>query len=134
MWQKTGPVTLLLLISLAAFSQEEKSEENQQKGAHRITIGLGHTQQAKGKNEEGKTGWLPLASWSLNYDYWIGNKWAIGLQTDLVLEKFIVEDEDGDELEREKPLALIPVGIYKPGKHFSFMAGAGIELEKEENL
>jgi len=70
----------------------------------------------------------------LNYDYWISNKWAIGLQTDLVLEKFIVEESDGQELEREKPFAIVPVGIFKPWKHFSFIAGAGIELEKEENL
>ena len=56
------------------------------------------------------------------------------MQTDLVLEKFIVEKENGQELERDKPFAIVPVALFKPYKHFSFIAGAGIELEKEENL
>ena len=104
------------------------------KGAHRLTTGLGHTMLAKGKNVDGKKVWLPVPSWSFNYDYWVGNKWAIGLQTEVILEKFIVEGEHGEELERETPVALIPVAIYKPGKHFSFIGGAGIELAAEENL
>ena len=78
--------------------------------------------------------WLPVPSWSFNYDYWIGNKWAIGLQSDFVMENFVVETEHGNELEREKPVALIPVGLYKPFKHFSFIIGSGIEFEKHENL
>jgi hypothetical protein len=109
-------------------------KEGSLKGTHRLTTGLGHTHLAHGKNIEGKMVWLAAPSWSFNYDYWISNKWAIGLQTDLVLEEFIVEDEHGEELERKKPFAIIPVGIFKPFKHFSFIAGAGVEFEAEENL
>src|SRR5262245_7760830 len=125
---------LLLLISLSLFSQEEKKEEEGMKGTNRLTIGLGHTHLANGINDDGKKVWMAVPSWSFNYDYWISNRWAIGLQTDLVIEKFIVEQEDGQDLEREKPFAVIPVGIFKPCKHFSFIAGGGIEFEKEENL
>src|SRR5215467_7947284 len=129
-------IKTILVLSLAAngFSQEAKTEEKSIKGDHRITVGLGHTHLANGKTEDGSKGWVAVPSWSLNYDYWISNKWAIGLQTDLVLEKFIIEKDNGQELEREKPFAIVPVGVFKPYKHFSFIAGAGIELAKEENL
>jgi hypothetical protein len=126
---------LFLLITSPVISQEVNEEQKESmKGSHRITLGLGHTQLSKGKNAEGNIDWLGMPSWSLNYDYWIDNKWAAGLQTDLVLETFVVEENDGDEIEREKPVAIVPVAIYKSGKHWSFFAGAGIEFEKEENL
>lgn len=133
-YQRYVLVVSLLLLWLPLLSQEEKKEEESLKGVNRLTIGLGHTHLSKGKNEDGKTTWLAVPSWSLNYDYWISNRWAIGLQTDLVIEKFIVEQTDGEDLEREKPVALVPVAIFKPYKHFSFIAGPGVELEKNENL
>ena len=37
-----------------------------------------------------------MPSWSLNFDYWISNKWAIGVQNDLILESFIIEDHEGE--------------------------------------
>lgn len=132
MYRKAINTAFMLLLSLPLLSQEVKEEESM-KGSHRITMGLGHTHLSKGKNTDGKTVWLPLASWSLNYDYQIGARWGIGLQTDLVLEKFIVEENE-KEVEKEKPITIVPVAIFKPGRHFSFIAGGGIELEKEENL
>jgi hypothetical protein len=135
---KKGICLIFLLFgSLIIFSQEQQKEEKTEegmKGTHRVTIGLGHTHLAEGKNVDGEKVWINAPSWSLNYDYWIANKWAIGLQTEMVLEKFIVEKSDGEDLERNKPIALILVGLYKPGKHFAFIAGGGIEFEEEENL
>lgn len=132
---KIAYIAWVLFAAVQALAQEDiKEEESALKGSHRLTTGLGHTHLSKGKNADGKTVWLLEPSWSLNYDHWLSNKWAIGLQTDLVLEKFIVEDENGQEVKRERPWAVIPVGLFKPWKHFSFIAGAGIELEKKENM
>ena len=107
--------------------------EHSMKGASRLTLGLGHTHISEGQ-VDGKTQWLVAASWSVNYDYWLSNKWALGLQTDLILEDFLIEDADKEIIERKRPLAVVPVGIYKPGKHFSFLAGAGIEIAEGKNL
>lgn len=60
-------------------------------GSHRVTIGLGHTHLSKGKNSEDKTVWLSEPSWSLNYGYRIGDRGTIGLQTDGVLEKYMMD-------------------------------------------
>jgi hypothetical protein len=71
-------------------SIEHQSHESNNKGLNRITVGLGHTHISEGKID-GDTEWLTLASWSLNYDHWFSDKWAIGLQNDIVLESFIIE-------------------------------------------
>lgn len=136
MYQKLIHIIWIAFIPLHVWSQQNEINENKEgtKGAHRLTTGLGHTHIAKGKDIEGEKVWLLEPSWSFNYDYRISNKWAVGLQTDLVLEKFIVEDEEGGDIEREKPWAVIPVAMFKPFKHFSFIAGTGIEFEKKENM
>ena len=136
---KNGRIVLMIVIMLslqiASAQEPEKVHDHESlKGSHRISLGLGHTHLSKGKNIDGEEVWLPVTSWSLAYDYHIAKKWSIGLQSDMVLEEFIVEDHDGQELEREKPIALALVGFFKPGKHFSFIGGAGIEMEKEKNL
>ena len=46
----------------------KEQEHKDNKGASRLTIGLGHAHVSEGKID-GDTKWLALASWSLNYDY-----------------------------------------------------------------
>jgi hypothetical protein len=126
----------LFLSCFMAWSQPQDHSSHEQpsaKGSHRLTLGLGHTHVSEGKID-GRTKWLALASWSFNYDYWIANKWAIGLQNDLVLESFKVEHGDQEILERSYPLAVVPVAIYKPGKRLSLIGGVGGEFAHEKNL
>lgn len=103
------------------------------KGSHRITLGLGHTHISNGQ-VDGKTKWLATASWSINYDYWLSDKWAIGLQNDIILESFIIEHGDEELLERKYPWAIVPVAIYKPGKRLSLLGGVGAEFSSGHNL
>lgn len=103
------------------------------KGSHRLTLGLGHTHLSQGEIE-GRTEWLPIASWTLNYDYWLSNKWAIGLQNDLILETFIVKHDGDKELERKNPWAMVPVGMYKFGKHWTAIGGVGAEFSEGHTL
>jgi hypothetical protein len=103
------------------------------KGSHRLTLGLGHTHVSQGK-VDGETRWLVLPSWSINYDYWITNKWAVGLQTDLITETFLIESNDGEEFERASPIAVVPVAMFKSGKHWSFIVGVGGEFAREHDF
>lgn len=103
------------------------------KGANRLTLGLGHTHVSEGK-VDGRTEWIVMPSWSLNYDYWVSNKWAVGLQTDLLLETFVIENHEEELIERKHPLAVVPVALYKAGKNLTLFGGIGIEFSSAQNL
>ena len=63
----------------------------------------------------------------------ISEKVGIGLNVDVLIETFAIEDRDGIEVERERPVATILVGDYEIGKRFALVVGAGVEWEKNEN-
>jgi hypothetical protein len=130
-------IVILLLTGFKSQAQEsipaEGKSHEAMKGASRLTLGLGHTHVAEGE-VDGKTKWLPLASWSLNYDYWFSNKWAIGLQSDIILESFVIKNKEEELIERSYPISLVPVAIYKAGEHLSIFAGVGAEFAKEKNI
>ncbi len=127
-------------MTFVGFGQHT-AEPNQQpghathslKGTHRLTLGLGHTHIAEGV-VDGEVEWISAGSWSFNYDYWLSDSWAIGLQNDLVLEIFFVEDNDKEVIERSRPWSVVPVAIFKPFKRLSFLGGVGVEFTKEQNL
>jgi hypothetical protein len=103
------------------------------KGSNRLSLGLGHTTISQGQ-VDGKTQWLATASWSLNYDYWLADKWAIGLQNDIILESFKIQDRFEETIERSYPVSVIPIVIYKPGVHFSLIGGLGAEFSEGHTL
>lgn len=127
----------LVLINFTAKAQEKihsNSESNHSmRGASRLTLGLGHTHVSEGK-VDGKTKWLALPSWSLNFDYWLSDKWAVGLQNDLIMETFIIESHNQELIERKYPLAVVPLALYKPGKNLTLIGGIGAEFSKGHTL
>jgi len=42
---------------------------------------------------------------ALHYNYWLNENWTIGLHTDFLNENFFIENEEGEILERERPVA-----------------------------
>ena len=127
---------LFLFITASGHAQEENNEESE-KGVHRISLAICHNNISQGaRSESSDVKWLSLPAWSLDYDYWLSDKWAIGLHTDFIVEDFYVKANLSDEeiLERSSPIAPAVVGIFKPTKHSSFLFGVGAEFAKEENL
>ena len=128
-----------LLMGVQGVGQEHKDASashtvhHGMKGSHRLTIGLGHTHISQGIIN-GETEWVTAGSWSFNYDYWLSDKWAIGLQNDLVLETFFIEDKEEEIIERAYPWAIVPVAIFKPGKRLSLLGGVGVEIAHKKNL
>ena len=102
-------------------------------GTHRITLGLGHTNISQGRIG-GDTRWLATASWSLNYDYWLANRWAVGLQSDVVLEQFVIEHGDQEQLERKYPVSIAPVALFKATKLLTLVGGVGVEYASGEAI
>jgi hypothetical protein len=115
---------------LTASAQEKKEESL--KGSHQVTLGLGHTYLSA--RIEDQTKWLGVVSWSFDYAYWFRDRWAVGLQTDLLNESFKVETDKGEVLERENPVIVLPAAIYRASEHIHLVGGAGSEFSKGEHL
>lgn len=128
-------ITLFLFLSFQTglFAQEEHSESHSMKGSHRLSLGLGHAHISQGKID-GKNEWLVAPTWAIDYDYWIGDKWAIGLQNEIVVETFSIEDNADELVERSYPISVIPSVIWKPFKRLSFVGGLGLEFSEGDNL
>ena len=123
-------IALACILTISSFSQGNESERSEK---HRFTFMPSHTYLRV--DSENNKDWTTLASFGLNYDFWIKENMAIGLHSDVITESFIVSrQEDEQILERERPLALIGVFLYKLENGLTPLVGAGIELEKEEHL
>ena len=130
-----------MMTFMSQFAQEHSEEthhySDESKKHHQIGLLIGHTHISQGI-QEGKRRWKVLPAFGINYNYWINDKWAIGLHTDIVLDTYEVErylDGGSEEIiERETPIAPALIIAYKPFEHISFLVGPGYEIEKEENL
>ncbi|WP_353777326.1 hypothetical protein [Winogradskyella sp. 3972H.M.0a.05] len=134
----TTSLLLLLLQSFLSSAQDKVHDKNSEHtNKHSIALMLSHTQINEGVNEQGKRQWLSLPSWGINYTYFIDGKWAVGLHSDIIIEDFVVESigrSSQETIERSYPIATALVGLYKPTKHFSILAGSGMEITKEQNF
>ncbi|WP_343707838.1 hypothetical protein [Flavobacterium sp.] len=128
---------LLLFFSTKIVAQE--SGEEKFKPHHQIGISINHVHVFEGRDDEGNRETLTLPAWGIDYTFQFHEKWAIGLHTDFIVEKFKVEkvyasEEDKETVERSYPIAPALMGIYKPNEHWSFLLGFGGEFAKEEDF
>ncbi|GAA4293104.1 hypothetical protein [Aestuariibaculum suncheonense] len=133
-------LSLALLTTTYVFAQEDsfKEVESEEHFKHQVGFLLGHSH-VPSLYSDGKKEWKALPSFTLYYNYWLNDKWAVGLHTDVIIENFVVEENFASEgeatfLEREKPVAPAVMVVFKPGEHFSYLLGAGGEFAKGENL
>jgi len=101
---------------------------------HQLGVVISHAHVFDGRDANGKKKVLSLPSWGLDYTYNFHPKWGIGLHTDIIIEKYKVEEHDGEVIERSYPVAPAIMGVYKPGGHWSFLLGMGGEFAKEEDF
>ncbi len=124
----------LLSFSLGAIAQSgaEEKEESELESKHSISFVIGHARIGQGRNAEGNKEFLAVPSLAIDYNYWINPKWAIGLHTDLLNEKFYIEDENGQILERNRPIAPAITGVFKLTERWAISLGMGKEFSTEE--
>ncbi len=118
---------------LLAQESEEGNAEEGLSGKSRITVGLGHTNLSEGEIE-GKNSWLTVPSWTINYDYWINNELGIGIQSDLILEEFVIKDDKEEFIERKRPVSIVPVALFKPSERINLIGGIGYEFADGEDF
>lgn len=123
-------LSFIFIFCFIIICSQEKSEESK----HQIELSLTHVNISSGYNSDGGK-WISLPGFGLDYDYEFSEKWSLGLHTDIIIEKFVVEKNIGKNqaIERSYPIAPALMASRKFGKHL-LMFGAGAEFAKEENL
>ncbi|MEG0848351.1 MAG: hypothetical protein RSD71_05460 [Flavobacterium sp.] len=130
--------TIFYLVSYSSVTAQE-SEKKTFSPHHQIGISINHAHVFEGRDDEGNHEVLNLPAWGVDYTYQFHEKWAIGLHTDFIIEKFKVEKtyasgDDKETVERSYPIAPAVMGIYKPSESWSILLGFGGEFAKEENF
>lgn len=128
-------IAFLLSINASLFAQQhEEEQEHEVIKHHMVALVIAHTHIPKGYQSSKGTEILIVPSWGLNYDYWFNTTWAIGLHADMEIATYIIEDDTGTDLERERPIIISIVGSYKPWKGLMFGVGFGKEFEPHHNF
>ncbi|MEP0710550.1 hypothetical protein [Algoriphagus sp.] len=123
-----------VLLSHTVMAQEEVREGSEREGRHSLALVLAHARIGQGRDAEGNKQFTSVPAFALDYNYWIVPKFAIGLHTDFLNENFYIETEDeGQLIERERPIAPAIMGTYKAGEHWNFGLGIGGEFAKGED-
>ncbi len=127
---------IIIFFSAQSFAQHEEPEKF--KSYSSLGLVISHTHVSEGVQDNGSKKWLALPSWALNYNFKFKPKWAIGLHIDMITENFEVEEHlnqsTNTTIERSYPITLAAMATFKPGKHFSFLLGAGGEFSKAGDL
>ena len=122
---------LVFTFSLSSLTAQEEFKR------HSISLVMANSHVPSGIDIEGKSKWLILTSWGLDYDYRFSEKWLLSIQSDLILENFQVEafaSNPKDVLDRAYPLSLVLAGIFEPIEPLGIVFGMGYEFAPEENL
>jgi hypothetical protein len=117
---------------------EADSEEASDEGRHELNLSLAHVHVPSGVGESGRTQWLTVAGWGVNYNYWLTSRFAVGVHTDLTIESLIVvadgDDRENGTVRRSRPVAPALMLSWKPAKAWTVSAGAGREFDPEGDL
>jgi hypothetical protein len=116
----------------------QENEASEFKPRHSLLLAIGHAHVFEGRDAEGNKSVLGLPMWAFDYNFQFSKKWMIGLHTDIIVETFKVEKhlesgEEGEVVERSRPIAPALMAMYKPGRHWSFGLGMGGEFAEGEN-
>ena len=129
-------VCLILFMGVSSKAQESHEHSDHHTPKNEVSLLLSHAHVSQGL-VEGKTKWLALPSWQLNYNRILSHHWMLGVHMDIIIEDFVVSSENHEEeggLERSYPLAIALCGTYKPNHHLGFLLGFGGELEESESF
>jgi len=130
---------LLVYLNLAflqgiATAQEHQSAHDQHGFMHhRVALMIAHTH-VPGARTGSQGSAVIVPSWGLNYEYWLNHQWAVGIHSDMEIATYIIESHESTEIERERPIIISTVGLFKPVHQIVLIAGVGQEIEKHENL
>jgi len=129
-------ILILLVFAFGSLQAQDNSSKEEEVFNHsRLALVISHTHIPKAfQSSAGNSNAVIVPSWGFNYEYWFNHKFALGLHSDMEVATYVIENEDGTELKRERPIIVALVGIYNPWKGLEFIGGIGKEFEPHENF
>ena len=126
---------LSLLIPVTLLAQEHEENESQEDTKHhRVSLMISHTHIPKGVPSVENSGSVIVPSWGLTYNYRFNEKWALGVHTDMEIATYLIEDADGDQLERSQPIIVSLIAGYNLWQGIELALGFGREFEENHNF
>ena len=126
---------LSLFIPVVLLAQEHEEDKTHEKTKHhRVALMISHTHIPSGLPSVSNSGPLIVPSWGFTYNYRFNEKWTIGLHTDMEIATYIIEDENGEQLQRTRPIIISLVGGYNLWKGIEIVVGFGREFEEHHNF
>lgn len=127
-------MAMVIMLPLLASGQDHETQDtHEHEKHHRISLMISHTHISKGVPSVENSGAVIVPSWGLTYNYRF-NKWAIGVHTDMEIATYLIEDANGDQLERSRPIIITLMGGYNLWKGIELAMGLGREFEKHHNF
>ena len=95
---------------------------------------ISHTHIPKGVESVNGSGAVIVPSWAISYSYLINQRWAVALHADMEIATYIIEDDNGEHLERNRPIIISMIGAYNPWAGMQLILGFGREFEEHQNF
>lgn len=127
-----------MLDPMVSTAQHEEgdpiAEHHEEIGPHQLGIMAGYAWVPAATDNDGNASGFLIPSFGLDYSYWFQHKFALRMVNDLELSSYVIEQEDGQLLERNFKYIGAIVGVWEPVKHLAVYAGPGYEIEAHENF
>lgn len=123
---------LLLLISLSQYLFAQSEDESASlESEFTVSLSLGHTSVLEGVRD-GDNAILSLPSWAVDVNYYVQERWLVGLHGDVIIENFRYRPTSDASSVRERKLPVALVGVIGHRyKSIYFYAGGGAEFGEE---
>jgi hypothetical protein len=72
-------------------AQENTEKEEAFRPHSQVSLVVSHAHVFEGSDEYGNKKVISLPSWGIDFNYWFHPNWAVGLQTDIIMEEFEVQ-------------------------------------------
>ena len=129
-------LSILMLSYIAMPSQAQQVHSSKIEEVvlrHEIDGSIGNTHVPEG-GKRNTSATLILPNVGINYKYWFDNHFAIGLYNNIVVQTFVINSDSHQDLEREYPVIISAVGVFRVWKGLTLFTGPGVELDKNGSL
>ena len=112
----------------------EAGVEHEEAPRHRVAIFTGNTWVPQSGHDGAIDGWIAAPTIGVDYAFRLSERFGIMSINDFQIDQYVIEREDGSELERERLFVTSLVLVWEAIHAVRLFAGPGVETDKHETL